>query len=61
MGEAAAAAYARQRNLSSTTKTASLVNDYCDFYDDRLAFSSADGPILLLAIPSGMGEGRRRY
>ena len=25
--------------------------DYCDFYDDRLAFSSADGPILLLAIP----------
>ena len=25
--------------------------DYCDFYDERLAFSSADGPILLLAIP----------
>ena len=25
--------------------------DYCNFYDDRLAFSSADGPILLLAIP----------
>ena len=41
--------------------TASLVDDYCDFYDDRLAFSSVDGPILLLAIPSIMGEGRRRY
>ena len=51
-------AYSSQRNLLSTTETAAAT---ATFTKDMLSFSSANGPIILLEIPSDMVEGRRRY